>query len=225
MSPGAVSLVCIVAMLLAGCDEPARPLDEGPAAGAVVAVHKSGDGRGTIASDPEGIACEGACAQQELALTVETATLTLTAAPARDALFESWTCVTTRGGTSESPRVSRQLAVVAFDEPDAAKLTQLVVECTARFRQLHTLVIVRSGEGEGDVTGSLLAGQGGGSRIDCGDQCTAGYFANEEETLTALPAAGSLFSGWSFDCEPAEPSTVTVLLDADKNCEARFELE
>ena len=151
--------------------------------------------------------------------------MTLSAAPFRDALFENWTCITTKVGEPAAPVVSAELDVVAFDEADAANLTDLTIECTARFRQLYTLLIIRSGDGTGDVVGSLPAA-GGGTRIDCGEKCTAGYFAAEQETLTATPAPGSVFAGWSFDCAAAGANTAAiVVLDEDKDCEARFELE
>ena len=60
-------------LAFAGCDprctEPSGPIDGGPAPGATVTVLKSGDGTGSIQSDPEGIDCGTDCLDQELALT------------------------------------------------------------------------------------------------------------------------------------------------------------
>lgn len=216
-------------LLLAACDsrcaEPPGERDGGPAPGAVVTVLKSGDGTGSVLSDPEGVDCDTACTDQELGLTVETTAMTLTAEPKRDALFESWTCVTTRAGAPDPQVVTAEPDIVAFDEAGPAELTDLAVQCTARFRQLHTLGIIRVGDGEGDVVGTLTA-PGGGTRIDCGDKCTAGYFVGEQETLTAVPGAGSRFAGWQLDCATAGTNLqATVILDGEKDCEARFELQ
>lgn len=221
-------LAALLVLAFAGCDprcaEPPGPLDGGPPPGAIVTVLKSGDGTGSIESDPEGIDCDIPCTEQELVLTNETPKITLTAEPARDALFESWTCLTTRAGAPDPQVIEGELDVVAFDEAAPESLTDLTVECTARFRQLYTLLVIRRGDGDGDVVGTLPA-PGGGTRIDCGEKCTAGYFVDEADTLTAVPATGSVFAGWSFDCASAgtDPE-VTVVLDDDKTCEARFEL-
>lgn len=218
---------CTLTLLLgalAGCDprcaEAPPPRDAGPGAGAIVRVAKAGDGTGTITSEPEGIDCEVDCAEQVLELTEETTALTLTAEPARDALFENWTCAATKNGeplTQVGPL--EDLEIPAFEDADPVGLD---VECTARFRQLHTLLVIFAGEGSGRVTGSSPAPEGG-QRIDCPPKCTAGYFEGETDTLTPVPDPGSVFAGWSFDCEGNGDFTVT--LDDDKDCEARFNLE
>jgi hypothetical protein len=206
-------------LALAACAEPSVPVDADPPRGAVVTARKSGDGTGNLTSEPAGIDCDTACTDQVLTLPIDTTTMMLTADPKRDALFESWTCLLTRAGEPDPQIVTSTPDVVAFYEADP---TDVAVECTARFRQLYTLLVIRSGDGNGDVVGALAA-PGGGTRIDCGKKCTAGYFADEQETLTAVPGAGSSFAGWSFDCAGAIPEA-TVILDADKDCEARFEL-
>ncbi len=201
------------------CTEAPPPRDAGPGEGAIVRVAKAGDGRGTIESDPEGIDCEVDCTAQELVLTVETTIVTLTAEPALDALFENWTCLSTKNGEPQPQLVLEDTDIVAFEDSDPVGLE---VECTARFRQLHTLLVILVGDGEGRVVGASPAPQGG-QRIDCPPKCTAGYFAGETDTLTPIPDPGSVFAGWEFDCEGAADFTVT--LDDDKDCEARFELE
>lgn len=217
------AMLCLL-VSFAGCDprcaEPPPPADAGPGAGAAVRVLKGGDGTGTIVSDPEGIDCEVDCDEQLLELTEETTTMTLVAEPARDALFESWTCTSTKNGEPQ-PQVGplTDLEILAFDDADPVGVD---VECTARFRQLHTLLVIFAGQGTGRVTGSAPAPEGG-QRIDCPPKCTAGYFADESDTLTPVADEGSVFAGWQLDCEGTGDFTVT--LDEDKNCEARFELE
>ena len=54
----------------------------------------------------------------------------------------------------------------------------------------YTLSVVKAGTGSGTVT-SVPAG------IDCGTTCAYDYAANTSVTLTATPADGSTFAGWS----------------------------
>jgi DNA-binding beta-propeller fold protein YncE len=79
----------------------------------------------------------------------------------------------------------------------------------------HTLTVAKSGEGEGTVT-SEPAG------IACGTACAAEYDAGEEVVLTATPAPGSAFAGWSGDCSGS--SSCTVTMSEGRSVSAEFEL-
>ncbi|MBZ0248778.1 MAG: hypothetical protein K8F93_03895 [Burkholderiales bacterium] len=57
----------------------------------------------------------------------------------------------------------------------------------------HPLSVSRSGTGSGRVTSSPAG-------IDCGTTCSAQFAAGTSVTLTATPAAGSTFGGWSGAC-------------------------
>lgn len=74
------------------------------------------------------------------------------------------------------------------------------------------LTVIKRGNGSGTVT-SNPAG------IDCGPTCTAEYKRKTLVAVTATPAAGSTFEGFSGDCTGG-----TVLMDADKTCIATFQL-
>ena len=84
-----------------------------------------------------------------------------------------------------------------------------------------TLTVQGAGTGSGTVTSD---------GIDCtissgsasGD-CTEVYSHGTVVTLTAQPASGSRFAGWEGDCSGAS-SSVTVTMDGDKTCTARFEI-
>jgi uncharacterized repeat protein (TIGR02543 family) len=65
------------------------------------------------------------------------------------------------------------------------------------------LTVSLSGAGDGTVT-STPAG------IDCGSDCSESYPFNTEVTLTATPATGSVFDGWSGDCTGTDPCNVTM---------------
>src|SRR2546428_97530 len=62
---------------------------------------------------------------------------------------------------------------------------------TATFdRQRFTLTVNKAGIGNGTVTSSPAG-------IDCGATCSAAYDSGTVVTLTATPASGSTFTGWS----------------------------
>ena len=58
---------------------------------------------------------------------------------------------------------------------------------------MHSLAVVRAGNGTGTVTSSPAG-------INCGATCNASFLQGTVVTLTATPAAGSLFAGWSGAC-------------------------
>jgi Zn-dependent metalloprotease len=59
--------------------------------------------------------------------------------------------------------------------------------------------------------------------INCGETCQANYEVDSTVTLTATPATGSTFTGWSGDCSGTS-TTTTVTMDTVKTCTATFEL-
>ncbi|WP_243337134.1 InlB B-repeat-containing protein [Anaeromyxobacter soli] len=73
-----------------------------------------------------------------------------------------------------------------------------------------------TGDGVGTVT-STPAG------ISCGVTCSADFAAGTSVTLTAQPASGSIFSGWSGACAGTAP-TCTVSMDAARTVAASFSL-
>ena len=57
----------------------------------------------------------------------------------------------------------------------------------------RTLTVTKAGTGSGTVTSSP-------SGINCGTTCSASFALNTSVTLTAAPASGSTFGGWSGAC-------------------------
>jgi hypothetical protein len=80
---------------------------------------------------------------------------------------------------------------------------------------------------ESDTTSLTLTKTGDGkitstdNSINCGETCEADYEAESTVTLTATPATGSSFTGWSGDCSGTSAST-TVTMDVAKSCAATF---
>jgi Divergent InlB B-repeat domain/WD40-like Beta Propeller Repeat len=77
----------------------------------------------------------------------------------------------------------------------------------------HTLTVSLAGNGKGAVTGSS---------IRCPSACTHSYATGTSVTLTAAPAAGSRFSGWSGAC--AGGGACTVRMSSDRSVTASFAL-
>jgi hypothetical protein len=78
----------------------------------------------------------------------------------------------------------------------------------------HTLSVAKAGAGGGSVSSSPAG-------IDCGGACSAPFYQGTAVTLTAAPAAGSSFAGWSGGgCSGT--GTCTTTMDADKTVTAAF---
>ncbi len=85
--------------------------------------------------------------------------------------------------------------------------------CTASFVALRTLVVTKVGSGGGIVT-SAPAG------IDCGADCSGTFDDGTTVTLTAAPAGGSVFAGWSDGCTGT--GACEPVMDADRSVTASF---
>src|SRR5581483_11127750 len=70
-----------------------------------------------------------------------------------------------------------------------------------------------AGNGQGSVTSSPAG-------INCGTTCSANFNSGTSITLTATPASGSAFSGWSGGCTGT--SACTVSLTAASSVTATF---
>lgn len=78
---------------------------------------------------------------------------------------------------------------------------------------IFTLTVTKAGSGSGTVTSSPAG-------INCGTACSEPYASNTGVTLTATPASGSVFAGWSGACTGTGSCTVTM--DAAKSVTATF---
>ena len=74
---------------------------------------------------------------------------------------------------------------------------------------VYSLTITKTGSGSGTVTSSLAG-------IDCGTDCTETYDEGTVVTLSAIPDAGSTFTGWTGGgCSGSDDCTVTMNADTD----------
>lgn len=147
----------------------------------VKALTSNGSGNGTVTSSPSGVDCGTVCAQAYGVGTL----VKLTATPVSGSIFSGWS------GNA--------------DCQDGAVTMNTDIACTATFSsQSVGLNISKSGSGTGAVK-STPAG------INCGSDCNEPFASGTSVKLTATPAAGSVFRGWSGgECGQASSCTVTV---------------
>ncbi len=146
-----------------------------------VNITRSGTGSGTVTSAPDGIACGINC----LAEFPQYSLVTLTATPSADSWLASWSGACSGSATTCNLNPAEMLDVnVVFD------LKPMVA-------------VVKAGSGSGTVTAS----PGG---IDCGADCSERYAPATSVTLTATPATGAEFSGWSDGCGTTSTCVVDV---------------
>ena len=154
-------------------------------------VRLEGTGSGVVSSTPAGIACGSDCAESFSHGTV----VTLTAAPAAGSTFAGWTGACTGTGA----------CTVTMD---GAKTV------TATFAaNTYALTVTLAGNGSGSVS-STPAG------IACGSDCAESFSQGTVVTLTAAPASGSTFAGWTGACTGTGACTVTM--DGAKTVTATF---
>ena len=144
-------------------------------------VSGAGSGSGTVTSSPAGIDCGSECSE---AYTFGT-TVTLTASPAAGSTFGGWGGACSGTGTCE----------VTMTEARSVTATFTITT--------PTLTVSGAGSGSGTVTSSPAG-------IDCGSDCSEAYTYGTTVTLTAAPAAGSIFGGWGGACSGTGTCEVTM---------------
>ncbi len=160
-----------------------------------VTVTKAGNGSGTVTSTPGGINCGATCTGTYDYGTV----VAMAASPAAGSTFVGWSGEGCSGTNFCTVSV------------DAAK------NVTATFAlQSFALTVTKGGTGSGNVTSSPAG-------IDCGATCGASYDNNTLVTLSAAPAVGSTFTGWSGSgCSGTGSCQVTM--SAARSVTANFAL-
>jgi hypothetical protein len=159
------------------------------------------NGSGSVTSTPAGIDCGSRCSAEFDAGT----TVTLTASAAAGSEFSTWggACLNSSGP-----------CVVTLDtDKSVSALFAPVVPPPVTPSQL--LSVSKTGSGSGSVT-STPAG------IDCGSICSASFERGASVTLSAKPATGSTFGGWSGACSETTGDCV-VVMRTDASATAHFD--
>ncbi len=138
-----------------------------------LSVSSDGTGSGTIISSPPGINCGNICSADYPAGTQ----VSLTPNPDPGSVLASWggDCAGTGVCLISISSITPQSAVAAFNSENSNAVS---------------LTVALSGLGNGSITSSP---QG----IDCGSVCSASFAPQTQVSLTAVPASGSVFAGWS----------------------------
>jgi alpha-tubulin suppressor-like RCC1 family protein len=84
-------------------------------------------------------------------------------------------------------------------------------------KQMLTLSVLRQGDGGGTVTSAPIG-------VSCPSTCSANFVSDSPVTLTAAPAADSLFTGWT-GCDAVSGATCTVSMANSTSVTAIFMLK
>lgn len=144
---------------------------------------KTGTGSGTLTAS--GLSCDGDTCTGTYG---HNATVTITASASSGSMLSDWIgCTTEDGNTCTVTMTSDKTVVATFTliPPDT-----------------HVLTVEKSGSGT--VTGA---------GINCGTDCTEAYEDGTAVTLTAFPASGFVFTGWSGGCSGIDTCEVTMNTD------------
>jgi phospholipase C len=158
-------------------------------------VKISGAGAGTITSSPSAINCGTACSAKLKSGT----SIKLTETPKSGSKFAGWSGACS--GTSSTCTISLKAA---------KSVTATFNSTTVYFK----LTVQSAGTAVGTVTSSPAG-------IDCPGTCTASFPKGKQVVLTADPAAGTTFAGWSGLCTGI--GTCSLTLEASTTVTPTFE--
>jgi hypothetical protein len=151
-----------------------------------------GAGSGTVTSSPGGINCGSVCSS--ILDSGSLVTLTATAAPG--SRFAGWSGGSCSGTGS---------CVVSLTGDTSVYAT---------FNLVYSVSVSKQGTGSGTVT-SVPAG------LSCGGTCASTFDAGTSVALTATPAAGSTFTGWTgAGCSGS--GSCTIVVSAAQSVSATF---
>jgi hypothetical protein len=148
-----------------------------------LSVTRNGSGSGTVTGTPAGINCGATCSQSVTSGT----TVTLTAATAAGSTFAGWSGACSGTGTC-AVTVNATTSVTATFNTNPTPVT---------------LLVTKTGSGSGTVTSAP-------SGISCGATCSQSVMPGTLLTLTATPAFGSSFAGWTGACSGTGSCAIAV---------------
>jgi hypothetical protein len=151
---------------------------------------------GTVTSSDASINCGSSCS----ASFSTGKSVTLTATPASGYLFNGWSGACS--GTS---------ATCIIDMTAAKKVSAVFVVIPA----IYSLTVSKTGTG-------MVSSDPGGINCGSGADCTANFLNSTKITLTAAPASGYSFGGWSGGGCTDSATTCTLTLSASTTVSATF---
>ena len=178
-----------------------------PAQALQVAKAGANAAQGSVSSNPAGISCGTTCD----AAFASGASVTLTASAPAGTLFGGWAGACTGTAASCTVAMSQVRSVTATFNPSQLGLT------------------VVANRGTSTAAGSVTSSPSG---LSCSTptaagststSCSGNFAFNANVTLTATPAAGSSFNGWSGACT-GMATTCTVAMTAARSVTANFAL-
>lgn len=152
-------------------------------------------GSGVVTGAGGAINCGGVCSANLPAAAAET----ITANAPSNGVFNGWTGACTGNQNSCSFMANGAL------------------QTTATFTTVFTLSVGRGGSGS--VTGTPNGEFN--TSINCGGSCSAKFQQGATVLLTATPAVGASFTGWTGACS-GSTLTCTVIITADTKVQANF---
>jgi PASTA domain-containing protein/List-Bact-rpt repeat protein/FG-GAP repeat protein len=168
-----------------------------PAEPDTLSVSRAGSGAGAVTSAPGGIACGSTCSHDFAYGTL----VTLTATPSAGSTFAGWSGACAGSSSTCNIRMS---------QAQSATATFATIATPS-----HLLTVTKVGSGHGTVT-STPAG------ISCGTTCSHAYSQGTAVSLTAQPAAGSAFAGWTGLCTGTGSCSLST--NTDTTITATFKL-
>ncbi|MFA5026886.1 MAG: LamG-like jellyroll fold domain-containing protein, partial [Candidatus Methylomirabilota bacterium] len=165
--------------------------------GQTLTVATAGAGSGTVTSVPAGIECGATCASPFAAGS----SITLTATPDANATFAGWSGCDSTAGSSCTVVMTAAKAVTATFDSQPTEGTYVLTVTT-----------------QGESGGSIVSAPAG---VVCAPICAASFAGGSSITLTATPASGATFTGWSGACSNAT-GDCTVVMSQDQAVTATF---
>ena len=159
----------------------------------ILSINKTGAGRGTVTSYPDGIDCGPTCTFRFDAGQA----VTLAASASEDSVFTSWIgCDSLTGNNCKITMNDDRQVIATFAIPTVL------------------LTVNKFGNGSGTVTSKTFG-------INCGTDCSECYSESTVVTLTAAAGSDSALLQWS-GCDSAVGNTCTVAMTSNKFVGATF---
>jgi len=192
-SLGSVAFVLLLMIIINACGGGASSTDTGKVQPNLFQLSVQASGNGVVSSSPAGINCGPKCAATFPANTK----VILTATPGSHFNFVDWSGACSGNSDLCDVNMSGNLSV------------------SATFSAFPVLTVGLQGSGTGTVTSDPTG-------INCPPACSGSYGRGTHVSLTANPAHGSTFAGWTGACGGA--GSCDIALNSNASVSAMFHL-